>query len=193
MKTEAVMSLGGLALSRLRLGDLPGAYEAADRGHWYVRAARPIVYWLHVTLGAIAEVYLTLIETGWAPDRAVRSALPGRARETVAVAARLARHFPMGVPQARLWQGLVAYTRGRRRRAMRLWRRTLVAAERYRTPYEGARAHLEIGRHLPLEAHGRRHHLHQAESAFQRLGCVVELGRVRDELAHSDELLRGEP
>ena len=75
---------------------------------------------------------------------------------------------------------------------MRMWERAVELAEQYGTPYERARAHLEIARHLPDEASGRRYHLHEAELLFEGMGCVIELERTRAELARAGDRLRGE-
>jgi len=68
---------------------------------------------------------------------------------------------------------------GRKRRAMRLWQRALVLAESADTPYEGARAHFEIGRHLCAGDPERARHLRVAHEAFSRLGCVTNAEAAR--------------
>ncbi len=69
--------------------------------------------------------------------------------------------------------------RGRRRAAQASWADSLAAAAALEMPYEEARAHLEIARHLPALATVRQHHLDEAHLTFTRLGAVHELQRTR--------------
>ena len=62
---------------------------------------------------------------------------------------------------------------------MRLWQRTLVLAESAHTPYEGARAHFEIGRHLAGGDPERARRLRVAHEAFSRLGCLTNAEATR--------------
>ena len=96
---------------------------------------------------------------------------------------RFAHRFAVGRPHALLWGGLLAWLGGHRRLAVRRWQRTLRVATELRTPYELGRAHLELGRHLPIDAPARRAHLDHAAVVFQRLGCATELTRVQTELS----------
>jgi tetratricopeptide (TPR) repeat protein len=185
MKTEALGAWAGLGLARLQTGDTAGAYEAADRALWYVRTIRPVAYWLQAAIASTAEVFLTLLETKWAPDETTRSAVRANAQASVAGLRRFARHFLLAEPYALLWRGLAAHLEGRSRRAMRLWQSAIALANRLETPYESARAHLEIGRHLPSEADGHRHHLEQAALQFERLGCTVELAQAQRALTRT--------
>ena len=177
MKTEALCVLGTLALARLRLGDRGAASEIGDRALWYIRSMDPIAYWTVYTIAATAEVFVTLREQS-APD----ASLERRMHHAVRAVRRFARHFPVGQPAALLWQGGESWIGGLEARALRLWGRAVDVAERLGMPYERARAHLEIGRHLPRQAEGRAHHLHQAADLLERLGCETDLARARAEV-----------
>jgi hypothetical protein len=50
-------------------------------------------------------------------------------------------------------------------------------------PFEGARAHLEIGRRERRDMGLRRKHLAEAERLFRRLGCATELEWTTAELS----------
>jgi len=191
MKSEAVCLFGLLALSRLRTGDPPGAYEAADRALWHIRAMRPIAYWLQPPLAAVVEVFLALQEEGWGPDGEIRRALPRRGRQALAGLRAFATHVPVGRPSALLWRGLVAWLERRPTRARRYWKRSIELAEQMGTPYERARAHLEIGRHMSLHEEGRSYHLSQALEQFGQLGSITDSGRAQAELDRSADAIRG--
>jgi tetratricopeptide (TPR) repeat protein len=183
LKTEALLALATIGLARLRSGDLPGAFEAADRAAWHLKSMPPVAYWMQTALAGTAEVLWTLQELRWHPTPGVVATLPVRANHALTALRRFARRFPLGRPHAALWSGLAAWVRGRQGAAFRHWRRAIALAERYGTGYEGARAHLEIGRHLAADALDRRYHLHRAEELFLALGCPTDAGRARTLLA----------
>jgi tetratricopeptide (TPR) repeat protein len=186
LKTEALLALGVLGLARLRRGELMGAFEAADRAVWHLRAMPPVAYWMQSTLAATAEVLWSLRERNWHPDAGMAAMLAARANHALAALSRFGRRFPLGRPSAALWQGLAAWVRGRRKPAMRHWRRALALADRYGAPYESARAHLELGRHLDPAALDRRQHLRRAEESFLELGCSADAERARSLLDGGD-------
>jgi tetratricopeptide (TPR) repeat protein len=183
MRSEAVWRLGMLALTRLRMGEDEAAYELADRALSHLLATSPVIYYMQHGVAATADVFLSLLEAGATRPAAVNKALRLRARQACASMRAYGRRFPLCRPHQWIGEGRRAWLQGHRRRAMRYWRRAITLGERLRMPYERALAHLEIGRHLPLEANDRRHHLHQAAEIFERLGCAGEVARARDALA----------
>jgi hypothetical protein len=92
----------------------------------------------------------------------------------------------MGVAQAHLWQGVAQWWSRRREHALRTWHQTIALSERMGLPFEGARAHLEIGRRETRDIGLRRQHLAEAERLFRRLGCATELEWARAELSEGD-------
>jgi tetratricopeptide (TPR) repeat protein len=180
MQAEAISAFGMSALARLQTGDERGAHDAAERALSYIARATPVAYWTQQGMAATAEVLLTLAEQS--QDVPMRSQL---LKEAATVCRRLrefGRRFPLGRPHANLWNGVLAWHQGRRRRALRLWQRAIDAADALRTPYERGRAHLEIGRHLDAESSRRRHHLDRALDVFEKLGAAADLVRARGEL-----------
>jgi tetratricopeptide (TPR) repeat protein len=179
LKAETLLALGTLGLARLRGDDLAGAFDAADRAAWHLKSMPPVAYWMQTTLAATAEVLWSLLERRWQPTGGMAATLPVRADHALRALHRFARRFPLGRPHAALWQGLASWVRGRPASAFRHWHRAIALAERYRTNYECARAHLEIGRHLDARDLDRRQHLHRAEELFLSLGCSTDASRAR--------------
>jgi tetratricopeptide (TPR) repeat protein len=181
MQAESISVFGMRGLACLRAGDESAAHDAAERALSYIARAAPVSYFTQQGMAATAEVFLTLVER--------RRGVPTQLAllKSAAVACRrlrqFARNFPLGRPHALVWSGVLAWEEGRRRRALRLWRRAIATAERLRTPYERGRAHLELGRHL--EASERRYHLDQAADVFEKLSAVGDLALVRVELDRS--------
>jgi hypothetical protein len=101
----------------------------------------------------------------------------------------------------RLWS---QWLDGRPGAARRAWARAIREAERLAMPYELARAHYELGRHLAVGGEratlglDRAGHLEHARSTFQTLGCQADLAaaglgrespvdRRLESLQHGDE------
>jgi hypothetical protein len=88
----------------------------------------------------------------------------------------------MARPRALVCRGWYSWSEGRARAARRAWARAVGEAERLRMPYELARAHHELGRHLapgersPLGL-DRAEHLERAAAGFRAAGCSADLRR----------------
>ncbi|MEU7906584.1 hypothetical protein [Actinoplanes sp. NPDC049118] len=122
----------------------------------------------------VPEICLELLELGGEhPGPAeLRATAAGSARRL----RRYARRFPMAMPRALVCLGWSAWLDGRTRGARRTWARAAREAERLRMPYELARAHEELGRHLaagqrsPLGLDGPEHR-ERAIAGFRAIGC----------------------
>ncbi|MET8153260.1 ATP-binding protein [Actinoplanes sp. NPDC049668] len=121
----------------------------------------------------VPELCLTLLELGGDHPG------PAELRATAAASARrlrrYARRYPMARPRALLCLARQSWLDGRAA-ARRACARAAREAERLRMPYELARAHEELGRHLPA---GRRsplgldgaEHRQRAIAGFRAVGC----------------------
>lgn len=192
MRSEFLEALGNSALARLRLGDREGAFAAADRALAYITASRPVAYWTLLGLAATTEVFVSLVETGrMLPDARDERLLLDRARIACTALRQFARSFPHAQAHALLWRGAYQWLVGHRTRALRLWRATIATAERNGMPYECARAHFELGRHLPAADPARHVHLDHAATQFAQLGCHFDAAAVAEEAnSHRRQLLQ---
>jgi tetratricopeptide (TPR) repeat protein len=173
MRTEAIWACGGLALAALRLEQPERALEHARRALGFLRARAPVAFWTQQGTAAAAEVLLALLERCPKQDRGQR-ALADDAALACAAMRRYARRFPLGRAHALLWRGLLQWLTGRTGRGMRTWRSAVAAAQALGLPYEQARAHFEIARHLPQDHGDRAMHLDRAQALFEQLGCRDE-------------------
>ena len=133
----------------------------------------------------VAEVCLTLLEQ--VPGNAVDPD-DAELRATAAVALhrlrRYARTFPMARPRALICVGWHAWLAGHAGAARRAWARAVREGENLRMPYELARAHHELGRHLapgersPLGL-DRAAHLERAVAGYRTAGCGADVRRVQ--------------
>jgi hypothetical protein len=178
MKSEAFLAAAALAMARFLNGDHAGAYEAAERAIEQSRENQPVGYWLREPFAVIAETLLSLQEMGWTPESPQAAPVSRLADEAVAAMVRFARPMPLGRPYAHLWRGWAKWLAGKKSSAMRDWHTAEALGVRLGLPYEVARAHFEIGRHLP-EGEARTTRLRRAQEGFERLGCAMDVERVQ--------------
>ncbi len=93
---------------------------------------------------------------------------------------RFARFYPIGKPHYLLAQGHYEWLTGKHRRAQNLWEKCITAAEQLKTPYEQAKAHYELGRHLSAnqttkDGLGSEAHLNRACQIFAELSADYDL------------------
>jgi tetratricopeptide (TPR) repeat protein len=174
MRTEAIWACGGLALACLRLNEPQRALEQARRAVGHLPPGTPVAYWIQHGTAAAAEVLLTLLECCPESDPG-RRRLAQDAAAAVAGLRRYARRFPLGRAHALLWDGLLQWLSGRPRRALRRWHAALATARALVCPYEEARAHLEIARHLAAGDAEWTTHMESAQVLFEQTGCAEGL------------------
>jgi eukaryotic-like serine/threonine-protein kinase len=178
MRSEHAIALGAHAVASLRAGDQAAAWESAARAAALLTESRPVAYWLLEAIGRTSEALFGLLEIG-APSPAHHRAVLARAEQVVRAGRQFARMFPIGWPLALLSAGSLAWMQGRRRRGRTQWRRALAVACRLEMPFETARAHAELGRHMPDDTGARREHLARAAAIFEQLGSRWELAMVQ--------------
>lgn len=160
------------------------AVRAADRLIGPRHSFEPYVLEAHAAVPEVCPSLLELYRAGQGPEAGLD---PVELRSTAAAGQqrldRYARTFPIARPRAFVRAGRAARVDGRPGAARRAWVRALHEAQRLRMPYELARAHDELGRHLEP---GRRSqvgldragHLKQALAEFRSAGCTAHADRV---------------
>jgi class 3 adenylate cyclase/tetratricopeptide (TPR) repeat protein len=180
-KISMLGSYGLLATACLRRGDRDSARQAADDGlRLIAEMPSPTAYYMLGGYAGVAGTYLELCKAGDRPDHEL---MKRRAGEACRALRRFARTFPLGMPSARLCDGLAASLMGKQRAALKAWQRCLLVAAKLHMPYEEARAHLEIGQHLPGNDPQRQTHLVRACELFTAAGTPFELARARQLLS----------
>jgi predicted ATPase/DNA-binding SARP family transcriptional activator len=169
-----------------RAGDAWQAVRTADR---LVGPGPSFEQYALEAHAGIAEVCLALLELdGHGGSSGAGDPDPAELRATAAAALRrlrrYARTFPMAGPRALVCLGWSWWLNGRAGAARRAWARAVREAERLEMPYELARAHHEIGRHLDARERSplgldRAEHLERALAGFRAAGCSADLRRVQ--------------
>jgi tetratricopeptide (TPR) repeat protein len=160
----------GTAVTRLREGSYEEAVAAADAVVDMLDRGLPTtVRWGDVGAGAL-EVYLELLEEGGEYAEAHRRDLRRRARRAAKILRRISRQFWHIRARTAFLRGLLLWERGRRRRALRAWRKAERIALEMGVPSEVARARFEIARH-GCAGDDRETYLAEAAETFRRLGA----------------------
>lgn len=137
----------------------------------------PLYYEVLSEYTAIARLYADCIERATQnpalngdPD-----ALAKRFQKVKRALAGYARLFPIGRPALALYNGLAFWHADRPAKAHKAWHKSLALAQALKMPYEEARAHYEIGRHLAASDPERDTHLNRACTVFEHLGARYDL------------------
>ena len=166
------------ALVRLRRGEWDLARQEADKARHISAQAPVLIYYALPGYTGLAEVSLRLWERNRGDATAAR-----QARLAVAGLRKFARFFPIGQPQAWVWQGVYHWLAGRTAKARTAWQRGVAAAERLDMRYDEGLAHYEIGRHLPAGDAVRTQHLERACALFDQVGARYDLQCARAALS----------
>jgi tetratricopeptide (TPR) repeat protein len=167
--TDAILGGGLSAVAHWRLGNHVEARQAAESTVGRIASTRPMVgYSLDGYAGA-AETLLAIAEKSPSPD-AARSAA-----SACGYLRGFARVFAISRPRAALLSGREHWGRGRRRRAVRAWRKALKLAEHLGMPFEIGLAHKALAVHLPVADASRSRHLTEAVEVLTRLGAIHDV------------------
>lgn len=171
------------ALCLFEAGDLAAARVLVDEGiaHMAQLPRTPTAHHVMNGLETFSELILRLWELE-APPKGSPSwrRWAGHAAMATARMRGFANVFDIGAPMAAQREALQHWLHGRHAKAINQWHHAIAEGERTRIPFETAKAHLELARHLAPELAERHHHLHQAITLFQRLGAYGLAERARD-------------
>ena len=170
---------GLLALAHSRRGDDLAARHAADAGMDLAdELGAPTGYYSLNGYANIAKTFLSL----WDSSRSDGDPALRKMAERACIALdRYARAFSLGRPSALLCRGKRQWFSGRRRGAMKAWRKGLNLAERLEMPYQQGQFHHELARHLPESDRRREVHAVRALELFTELGSQYDVARALED------------
>jgi hypothetical protein len=175
-----------MARVHLAAGRPADAWQATRTADRLVGPGPSFVQYSLEAHAGVPEVCLALLEQDGGGAAGVD---PAELRTTAAAGVRrlrrYARTFPMARPRALICLGWSRWLDGRPIAARRAWARAVREAERRRMPYELARAHHELGRHLAAGERSplgldRAGHLQRALAGFEAAGCGADRRRVQE-------------
>jgi DNA-binding SARP family transcriptional activator/predicted ATPase len=174
---EEIRFYGVFAQVHLQRGDMDSAKQSARFAMERIVRTRPTAFYSLEGYAGGAEAYLAALENE------KNAADLKSARRAVKSLHEFGRILPIGRPRAWLYQGLLDWAEGRQNKALQAWKKSLGLAEQMSLPYEAARAHYEIGRHLDVREPARQIHLQKAVEMFSEMGAKYELQKARDALS----------
>jgi class 3 adenylate cyclase/tetratricopeptide (TPR) repeat protein len=161
-----------LALAFQRAGRAEEAAAEAERATTLIRetGGRPTTHSVLDGYAALAEFALERWDSAQAYQE--RELWRRRTAEACRNLRTYCRVFPIGEPARRLYAGEFALRLGRRRRALRAWRRTLAAAQRLDMRYEAARTHAAVAATLREGDSRRARHTAAARALLHEMGAA---------------------
>jgi len=174
-RVDTIRIYGLLALTHVRRDEVPLARQAIETVAQLIGRVRPTAVHSLDAYTSLAEVYLVLWAASPEQSPTEQDRLAQAARQACETLHAFARVFPIGWPQAWLWQGLYEWLADKPARSRRAWRKALAAAEQLAMPYEQGLVQYEIGRHATGPE--RQEHLARACEIFARLGAAYDLAR----------------
>jgi tetratricopeptide (TPR) repeat protein len=178
-RADELYNDGILALVYLRRGDEQRAWEMAAKTTRTLAQEPSLALQLFEGCAGVAEVCLTLWETGGVSLSVDDKTLAHMAGQATKALRNYARNVMYGRPRAYLWQGLYHWLAGKPRRAHKLWQKALAQARALEMPYEQGLAYYQIGRHLVVNDPAREEHLGRAAELFRQLQAAYDLARVQ--------------
>lgn len=182
---EAVSYLadtGLLALSLMESGETDQARALADEGITLMAALPRVATAHHLLNGldAFSELILRLWEIE-APERGSAAWREWSHRAAMATrrADAYARVFAIGRPMAARHRGLHLWLLGRPAKAVAAWQQAITEGQDRGIPYETAKAHLELARHVGADDPRRLDHAQRAIAIFSHIGAQAGEARAR--------------
>ncbi|HEU0295921.1 MAG TPA: adenylate/guanylate cyclase domain-containing protein [Anaerolineales bacterium] len=178
---SSINTNGTIALAYLRLGQNDKALQYAGKVLKLAENLSPTVYSLDVGFSAVAEVYFHLWES--ALQDSSRKLDPEPLRSSALKAIKLVRSFekvfPIGQPHTPFYQGWYEWLSGDNQKAVKLWNKSLEAAQKFRMLYEEGLVRLKLGM-AETEPNIRAAHLKRAIEIFETMNAPYELGKAKE-------------
>jgi len=183
-KTLDTSIFGALSLAHLRKAQYDHTLEnvLAHEQNAAAPSASSIIYYyfavMDATLGLYEGLLMGKIQFNEADAAQVRR-LVGRIPKFL----NAMKNLPANKAGVWLYKGIYARLTGKNKHAMDYWKKSIEFSRRYNQPYELARASMELGQHVSVEASAKREYLSEACAIFESLGTTFELNLARSALA----------
>ena len=184
---SSVEVTGQLALAYLLSAREEEALSSAGKVLELMGKTSPTVYSMDIGFTAVAEVYFRSWEKALQdPDgNADVDKLKHLAEKSIKLLRAYQNVFPIGQAHTPYYQGWHAWLAGSSQKAVRLWKKSLEAAEKFNMPYEEGLARVRLGSAVTDDADRRREHLQRAIQIFERMGALHEMRSAQDEFQKS--------
>lgn len=175
-RADMIRYFGVLAQTHFHRGEYDQAFEAAQTGLRMIKQKPFAGSWTMEGYAGVAETFLSLWERSNASQGLSmnQTVLKVNAREAYQAMHAFSHIFLIAQPRAWLCQGRYDWITGKHSQANHSWQKGLGLARQLSMPYEQARTHHEIGRHLNDEAESKLH-LQIASDIYAELGILAKV------------------
>lgn len=161
-----------LAECRLRMGEYAHAFELLEKNVDLIRSKNLRGPYIPICFNKLTQACLAYIDREGSTE--VTSAYLGKAEKSCAKALRLTRAFAIGKPCAFRNQATLLFLKGKRKKALKYWDKSIQTAQDLNSPYLAGLTFFEMGRRLEDEDC-----LAQAIRLLDRVGAVDDLKNAR--------------
>lgn len=175
---QDIQYTGRLAAAYWHAGQTTLARQCADHVIHLGSKSPTVLPTLLEGYAGAAEVHVSYWECH--PSEAETLAKP--AQDACRILIRFGHVFPVGMPRAYLWQGMIDWLNDDPRKAQKRWQTGLALAEQLGTAFDAGLLHYQIGRHLKGDKPNRCTHLQQAHAIFTKGGATFYAGLAQAEL-----------
>jgi class 3 adenylate cyclase/tetratricopeptide (TPR) repeat protein len=178
---SSINTNGTIALAHLRLGQTNQALLYAGKVLKLAENLSPTVYSLDIGFSAVAEVYFHLWESALQdPSRKLDpEGLRSSALKAIKLVRAFEKVFPIGQPHTPFYQGWYEWLAGDKQKAVKLWNKSLEAAQKFRMLYEEGLVRLKLGM-AETEPNVQAAHLKRAIEIFETMNAPYELGKAKE-------------
>ena len=180
---SSINTNGTIALAHLRLGHNDQALQYAGKVLQLAENLSPTVYSLNLGFAAVADVYFLLWEKtldNSAPKLNAEQ-LKSSALKAIKLVRAFEKVFPIGQPHTPFYEGWYEWLAGDRQKAVKLWTKSLEAAQKFKLLHEEGLARTKLGM-AETEPNIREGHLKRAIEIFEMMNAPYEL-RMAKEIA----------
>ncbi|MEQ8952831.1 MAG: AAA family ATPase [Gammaproteobacteria bacterium] len=175
MKTEAIATHAILACVNQRAGEMATAFSHIDEALQRLENTPPMAYWTQGPLEMLLETIFASLDPANSDAQLLK-----RKNSAMKSLASFARNQTIGAPMGCLWKGVDFAAQGKVHAARRVLQSGVALAQSLDMPYEKAKLQLELWRTDAADVGN----LNDAEAAFRRMGCLYELDKITEAVAH---------
>jgi eukaryotic-like serine/threonine-protein kinase len=152
--------------------DEPSARKSLDRALDALEKTPPVLIEAIDPCARLAEAYVVLMRREASLGGTDTAELNKCLTRACTYAARLAKRFPIMIPDERFWRAEADWILGQPRAALKGWQASLAAAERLHMTYHHWRAHQALAEHHPESAEASRHAARAKELKTEMIDVV---------------------
>jgi class 3 adenylate cyclase/tetratricopeptide (TPR) repeat protein len=178
---SSINTHGTIALAHLRLRQNNQALHHADKVLKLAENLSPTVYSLNLGFSAVADVYFQLWENALQDSHLNLDAeqLKASALKAIKLVRAFEKVFPIGQPHTPYYEGWYEWLAGDKQKAVKLWSKSLEAAQKFKMLYEEGLVRTKLGM-VEVSPDIRSEHLKRAIEIFTEMNAPHELSAARE-------------